>query len=1033
MILPTGTVTFLRTDVEGSMRLARALGRDWDAVNGRHLDLIRAAVEANDGTVVRTEGDAAFAVFPEAHAGVMAAVAAQRALATETWPPGASVRVRMGLHTGEAHLAGDDYGGFDVSRAARVAAVGHGGQIVLSGPTHALVSTSLPAGLRLRDLGRHALRDVPAPEHLFQVDVPGRPDDFPPLRVAGPVEGNLPERVTSFVGRDGDLAELARLGAGTRLITLTGPGGIGKTSLAVEFARASAPAVPDGAWFVPLEAVTDADQVGSVIARTLGLFDGSERPAVEALPGFMAARSMVLVLDNFEHVLDAAGLIATLVRASPGTRFVVTSRAPLHLSGEQEYPVRPLPTGVDDPSVALFVERGRAVRPDWDPARDRSAIAEICGLLDGLPLGIELAAARLSILPVHAIRDRLAARLPLPGSGPRDAPARQQTLDGTIAWSHDLLAPDERAVLHDLAVFEGGFDLVQAERVVATDGVADASLVLDRLVALADQALIARAAPPTDDSEHLEAAGIRFTMLKTVQTYALARLREEGRETDVRRRHALAYVDLAETAAVHLNTSRQPPWIDRLGADIDNLRAAIRWSVAAGETEIALRLVGALWRFWLVDGRLNEGAELTAAAFAMPGAEAPTLARSRALAAAGGIAYWQGDREATARWYSEQLDVATLVDDRPGIADAWFNLAAASFMVGDVSRALECQEAARRAFEDVGDERGLNRTDWGRATLLIWTQGFDATEDMLERLLARAEALDDAPYVGLAAGSLAWGSYARGDRAAASRWGLRAILTMYGLRDVASTSVSLALAALIALDRGRPDAAATLLGAFGGLCDRYGVRPPLALSRLIDAADPLEQTRAVVGTEAFEVARQRGRRMTLDEAIELLVSLGDEPAAAAPSLRDPRESAHRPISPSGIHSLSTSRRDDGVDAGERPATGRDDGGRHERTTCQRTQLGTPAADPGCGDPGQGSRPPARDVGGRSASRGPPAAEDRSRARRLACASPRGRRTGDTRGTDRPRRLTASISSTGPVTSRIRCRGPSRRTTRRSTP
>ena len=593
--LPTGTVTFLRTDVEGSMGLARALGSSWDAINATHMAMLRDAVDRHGGVCVRTEGDAMFAAFPEAGAAVRAAVDGQRALMAHPWPEGAAVRVRMGIHTGEAHLAGDDYGGFDVSRAARVAAVGHGGQIILSGTTQALVTSSLAPGAGLRDLGRHALKDVPTPERLFQLDAPGLRSDFPPLRVPTAAAGNLPERLTSFVGRSDDLAVLLGLLDGARLLTLTGPGGIGKTSLGVELARARAESMPDGAWFVALDSVTDADQVGSVIARTLGLFDGAARPAADTLPGYLAERSLLLVVDNFEHLMAAAGVIAALVRVSPASRFIVTSRAPLHLGGEQEYPVRPLPVeeagaggagnaAIQDASTMLFVERARAVRPAWDPAPDASTVAEICMLLDGLPLGIELAAARMSVLPPGAIRDRLAARLPLPGSGPRDAPVRQRTLEGAIGWSHDLLTPEERLILHDLAVFEGGFDIEQAGRVVGRPGGPDQALdMLEPFFALAEQALIARDAQASGDGAHLASGGVRFTMLKTVQAFALRRLIEDGREPTLRRRHAEAYAGLAELAAVHLHTARQPPWLDRLAADLPNLRGALRWSIAAGE------------------------------------------------------------------------------------------------------------------------------------------------------------------------------------------------------------------------------------------------------------------------------------------------------------------------------------------------------------------------------------------------------------------------------------------------------------------
>ena len=347
--------------------------------------------------------------------------------------------------------------------------------------------------------------------------------------------------------------------------------------------------MPDGAWFVGLDALEDSNQVGPAIARTIGLFDGTLGQAVDALPGFLAERSMLLVLDNFEHVLDASGIVASLLRSSPGSRFVVASRSPLHLSGEQEYPVRPLPTVTergqdgDTAAVRLFIERARAVRTGWDPAADAPVIAEICTLLDGLPLGIELAAARMSLLPAVAIRDRLAARLPLPGAGPRDAPARQRTLAGAIAWSHELLGPDERHLLHDLAVFQDGFDLEQAERVVCHDSAGAAeSDVLERLIALADQSLIVRDVTSTGVDVLPLASGIRFAMLRTVQVFAAEQLIADGHEIDVRRRHAEIFLDLARAAGARFagvgpTAVARPP-----GSDHGNLRAALEWSTSAG-------------------------------------------------------------------------------------------------------------------------------------------------------------------------------------------------------------------------------------------------------------------------------------------------------------------------------------------------------------------------------------------------------------------------------------------------------------------
>src|SRR6478672_1758882 len=483
MTLPVGPITFLRTDVEGSMRHVRALGGAWDEVNARHIELIRRSIASGGGTIVRTEGDAVLAVFPEAVAAISAAADAQRALTGETWPGDDPIRVRMGLHSGEAHLAGDDYGGFDVNRAARIAAAGHGGQVVVSETTAALIADQLPAGARLDDLGSHRLRDLPRHEHLWQLTVADLPASFPPLRTSGSIVGNLPDRLTSFIGRDATLEAIATMARDARLITLTGPGGIGKTSLAIEVARAIASDHPDGAWFAPLAEVTDPDEVAATVAHAVGLFDGPERSAAAALLPYRAGRAMVGVLDNLEQLVVAADKVANMVRSSPASRFLVTSRAPLHLAGEHEVPVKPL----DENAVRLFTDRARAVRPGWDPGAERPVVEEICALLDDLPLGIELAAARIALLPLPVIRDRLAAHLPLPGPGTRDAPTRQRTLDGAVAWSHDLLEPDLQTLLHDLTVFDGGFDAEQVAAVSPSNG----GDRLDELVELADRSLIA--------------------------------------------------------------------------------------------------------------------------------------------------------------------------------------------------------------------------------------------------------------------------------------------------------------------------------------------------------------------------------------------------------------------------------------------------------------------------------------------------------------------------------------------------------------
>ena len=874
--LPTGTVTFLRTDVEGSMALARRLGARWDELNIRHLSLIRHAVEGNDGRVVRTEGDAVFAVFGEAGAAVAAAVAAQAALTGEAWPPDVEVRVRMGLHSGEAHLAGDDYGGFEVNRAARIASAGHGGQIVLSGSTYELTADDLPGGVEARELGTYVLRDVARPERLYQLDVPGLPTEFPELRAGRTMAGNLDPRLTTFLGRERDLARLRELLARTRLVTLTGAGGIGKSSLAVELARTVQEDFPDGAWFVPLDSIEASDAVEPLIARTIGLFDGSSRSAVETLPGFVAERSMLFVLDNFEHVMGAASVVAELVRLSQASRVIVTSRAPLRLTGEQEYPVAPLGLGLgaasehnpDDAARRLFLDRARATRPGWDPGAEASVVDEICALVDGLPLGIELAAARVALLPPSAIRDRLAAHLPLPGAGARDAPARQRTLDGTVAWSHDLLEPRLQRRLQCLSVFEGGFDAEQAG-VVTYDAVGPDADVLDDLAELSEWSLVV----PMSEA----GSRPRFRMLQTIQSFALGRLIAAGHEAEVRRRHADAYLELIVLAEGHLSTFGHATWLDRVHPEIANLRVAVRWVIEAGEADLALRLVAHLWRFWHAEGLLVEGGTLVEAALAMPDAPASGSVRAWAVAAAGNIAYWRSDSVAARGYYEEQVRLAKAAGDEACLADAYFNLGHVAFIDRDDEAAqMDYVEEVLSRYRGLGDERGVARAAWAKGVMAMGAGRIDEAEAHMKHGVEEFTRLGDAQYLAMSQASLGWVAYARGDIEGATRWTVRSLLATYGMRDIGTTTISLHVGVLLGAMSGREEDGAVIAGAFDALCERYGVRPPAALDRFIDAQDPFAMIRAALEPEVYDAAYQRGQRMSLDEAVAMVASLGEE-------------------------------------------------------------------------------------------------------------------------------------------------------------
>lgn len=868
--LPTGTVTFLRTDVEGSMGNARELGLRWDTVNDEHLRLVRSAVDAAGGVVVRTEGDAVFAAFPEARAAVAAAIDAQRALSAHPWPDGRDIRVRTGLHSGEAHLAGDDYGGFEVNRAARIAATGHGGQIVLSAATYELVSDDLPAGVEARDLGMYVLRDIPRPERLYQLDVPGLPTTFPPLRAGRTAVGNLEERSTTFVGREHQVDEVRALIEATRLVTLTGPGGSGKTSLAIEVARSIQPSFADGAWLVPLATIEAPDDVLPLVARTIGLFDGSSRSAVETLPGFVTDRSLLLILDNFEHVLGAAPRVADLLRESPSSRVIATSRAPLHLTGEQAYPVQPLVVG--DAARRLFIDRARAVRPSFDHTHDVGTIDEICRMVDGLPLGIELAAARVGLLSPSTIRERLATRRPLPGPGARDAPERQRTLEATVAWSHDLLDPAQQSLLETLAVFEDGFETEQVDSVAVADPAGGDRL--DDLLHLADQNLII-AAPQAGQRP-------RFEMLSTIQSFGLARLHESGRETETRARHARAFLALLKEAEPNLSTSRHGEWLDRVTPESANLRAATRWAIDSGEAELALDLVAHQWRFWHANGQLVEGRTLTEAALAMPNAPTRGSTRAWAVSAAGSIAYWQFDTATARRFYEQQIELAKAADDERCLADGVFNLGHVIFIERtDESEALAYMQEVVRRYRDLGDERGVARALWARGVLGMDAGRLEEAEVYLREGLADFERLDDPQYRAMSAASLGWVRLSLGDLAEAAGLFVRSLVETHAMRDIGTTTISLHVGILMASMTGRFEDGAVVAGAFEALCERYGVRPPAGLDRFLRVEDAFKALAMSLGPEPYAAAYDRGRRLTLDEAVELVVELGNQIANTA--------------------------------------------------------------------------------------------------------------------------------------------------------
>ena len=668
--LPAGTVTFLFTDVEGSTRLLHQLGqgRYTDAL-AEHRRTVRGAIAAHGGVEVDTQGDSFFVVFPTAEGALAAAAEARDGLAQ------GPIRVRMGLHTGVAHATAQGYVGIDIHRAARIGACGHGGQIVVSAATAAESSRD-----DLRELGEHRLKDFDRPVPLYQLG----DGDFPPLKTIS--NTNLPRPASSFVGRGSEVSELASLlQDGVRLVTLTGPGGSGKTRLALEVAATLVPEFKAGVFWVGLAALRDPAVVTEEIALTLGAKDG--------LAEHIGERELLLLLDNLEHVVEASPQLAALVEACPNLRLLVTSRELLRVRGEVAYPVLPLG---DPEATALFCARA-AVEAD-------ETVRRLCRALDNLPLAVELAAARARVLTPAQILERLGQRLDLLKGG-RDAEPRQQTLRSTIEWSHELLSPDEQRLFARLAVFSGGFTLEAAD--------AGAEAELDTLESLVEKSLVRR-------------TGERFWMLETIREYALERLDGSGEAEQLRRRHAALYLALAEEAQPHLRQS-STEWLDRVETEHDNLRAALDWLEAAGETELGARLAAALWSFWSLRGHIAEGRGRVERALDRYAPRDDV--RVRLLEGASDLAIDSGEGVTAGLRAREGLELARELGDEEAVAYCLSLVGFTLTLEGDWAGARDALSESVRLFRELGDEH--HALFFGRR--LAWTY-----ENLGDRERARA-------------------------------------------------------------------------------------------------------------------------------------------------------------------------------------------------------------------------------------------------------------------------------------------------------
>jgi predicted ATPase/class 3 adenylate cyclase len=645
--LPTGTVTFLFTDLEGSTRLWEEHPEAMRAALARHDEILRDAVEKRDGHVVKTTGDGLHAAFALAADGVVAALDAQRALVAEAWALPEPLKVRMGLHVGGAELRGGDYYGPAVNRAARVSAAAHGGQIVASAATADLVRDDLAPEVGLLDLGEHRLRDLGRSERIVQVTHPDLPSEFAPLRSLDAYPGNLPVQRSAFIGRTGDLAEVRAALDDAPVVTLTGVGGVGKTRLALQVAADSVTRFPDGAWFVDLGPVLDAGFVPAALSAALTLPERRQGTLEDSIVASLQHQRLLIVLDNCEQVVDAvAGLVDRLVESCPGLRVLATSREALGVDGEATYPVRPLATPsteadasidalMENDAVRLFVERARAAKREFVFSSDTApVVTELCRRLDGIPLAIELAAARLQVIAPAEILARLDERFRLLTGGRRTVLERHQTLRGAIDWSYALLDPVEQLVFSRLAVFAGGFTLDAAEAVTVDEGVE----THDVLTTLAS--LVAKSMVVTDDT----AAGTRYRLLDTLREYAWERLGEHGDPTALHERHAEHLLAFLGTATEGLKGPNDREWSERIEIEQDNLRAALGWAREAGRTDLLIRLVHGISLYWHIEWNFREAADWTEVAL-LHAEEMPVDVRADILGLAGHAANGLGHVE----------------------------------------------------------------------------------------------------------------------------------------------------------------------------------------------------------------------------------------------------------------------------------------------------------------------------------------------------------------------------------------------------
>jgi len=883
--LPHGTVTLLFSDVEGSTRHLLRLNERYPGVLTRHREILAEAIEAYRGVLVDTQGDGTFAAFPTAHGAILAAIRAQHALNAEPWPEEQPFKVRIGIHTGEPMVSRDGYAGLDVHRAARLCAAAHGGQVLVSQTTRDLAIDALPGDVTFIDLGTHLLKDLPQPERLVQLVSPGLATEFAAPRALG-APSSLPANRQPLIGRDRELETCRELilRDGVNLVSLTGPGGTGKTALAIHLAASLLPIFPDGVHFVPLAAITDPDLVPGAVARVLGIQDQTTRPIAEVITDAIGNRSILMVLDNFEHLAPAMWLVADMVESCPALKVLVTSRELLRLSREHDVPIPPLDLPpaqastldvlTQNDAVRLFVARAQSVRPGFRITPETGPIiGEICRRLDGLPLALELAAARVRMLSPQALLSRLDRRLPLLTDGPRDRPARQRTLRDTIGWSYGLLTEDERFLFRALGAFVGGCSLEAAEAVCWSD---DAGMgVLDALGSLVDKSLVRQEV--TDDEP-------RFSLLETIREFALEQLEAGGDAPEIRRRHASFYLEFAERVDPLLIGHDQVMWLDRLELDHGNLSAALTWArdgrltgdqTACGipAADAGIRLAGALHWFWWLGGHIGEGRQWLAEVMSWEIEEhrRPEFARSRF--AAGVLTMIQGDYQPARQLLNEAANMAEATGDTQLLGRCLGYRRIVEVYLHDMGL-LEMAQV-RQTTERALDVLTATTDAWGLALVqslygvsLRRAGEHQRAAQVLRNAIALAQTTGDHYLIGTCLPKLGTTLVELGDLDAAEPLYGEALEHLAEIRDGWWASRCIQFLAGVAAQRGDYRRAALLLGTADATIEAVGAHRVPVEAREYEQV--IKATHEHLDDVSFAETYERGRSMPMESLLQFL-------------------------------------------------------------------------------------------------------------------------------------------------------------------